>query len=116
MKLRRKIFVAVTALALTSLTLAGCTGTAVPPDAAADPDATLVVTTGQGAIPQLDPGLATFQWERVLYPLLWNGLTEVTEGDEVVPGLAENWTSNDDLTSWTFTLRDDVTFTNGRAF
>lgn len=115
MKFNPRFSGVVAACAVAGLTLTACSG-AIDPNLGAGGDGKLVVTTGQGAIPQLDPGLATFQWERVLYPLLWNGLTEVAEDDEVVPGLAESWTSNDDLTSWTFKLRDDVTFTNGREF
>ena len=34
-------------------------------------------------------------------------------GTTVVPDLAISWTSNDDLTQWTFNLRYGVTFTNG---
>jgi ABC-type transport system substrate-binding protein len=36
-------------------------------------------------------------------------------GTEVVPALAEEYESNDDLTEWTFTLREDVTFHDGTA-
>lgn len=34
------------------------------------------------------------------------------EGDGYVPSLASEWTTTDDLT-WTFTIRDDVTFSDG---
>jgi peptide/nickel transport system substrate-binding protein len=37
-------------------------------------------------------------------------------GTEVEPALAEEWESNDDLTEWTFTLREDVTFHDGSTF
>jgi peptide/nickel transport system substrate-binding protein len=36
-------------------------------------------------------------------------------GTEVVPALAEDYESNDDLTEWTFTLREGVTFHDGSA-
>ena len=36
-------------------------------------------------------------------------------GTEVVPALAEEYESNEDLTEWTFTLRDGVTFHDGTA-
>jgi ABC-type transport system substrate-binding protein len=36
-------------------------------------------------------------------------------GVEVVPALAEEYESNDDLTEWTFTLRDGVTFHDGTS-
>jgi peptide/nickel transport system substrate-binding protein len=37
-------------------------------------------------------------------------------GTEAVPSLAESWEPNDDLTVWTFHLRDGVTFHDGSAF
>lgn len=36
-------------------------------------------------------------------------------GTEVVPSLAEDYEANDDLTEWTFTLREGVTFHDGTA-
>ena len=38
-----------------------------------------------------------------------------SETQEVVPMLATSWESNEDGTTWTFTLLDDVTFHSGRA-
>ena len=35
---------------------------------------------------------------------------------QVIPGLASEWTASDDLTEWSFTLRDGVTFHNGATF
>ncbi len=37
-------------------------------------------------------------------------------GTEVVPGLAETWSSNADATEWTFNLRHGVAFQNGAGF
>jgi peptide/nickel transport system substrate-binding protein len=37
-------------------------------------------------------------------------------GTEAVPSLAESWEPNDDLTVWTFHLRDGVTFHDGSTF
>ena len=34
---------------------------------------------------------------------------------KVIPSLATEYTASDDLTEWTFTLRDGVTFSNGAA-
>jgi ABC-type transport system substrate-binding protein len=49
---------------------------------------------------------------------------QITEGllkyaigsGEIVPGLAESWEANDDLTEWTFHLREGVTFHDGSSF
>ena len=37
-------------------------------------------------------------------------------GTDVQPSLATEWTATDDLLTWTFTLRDGVTFHDGSAF
>ena len=37
-------------------------------------------------------------------------------GGNVVPALATEWSANEDLTEWTFTLRDGVTFSDGSTF
>jgi peptide/nickel transport system substrate-binding protein len=37
-------------------------------------------------------------------------------GTGVEPALATNWSANDDLSLWTFTLRDGVTFHDGTEF
>ena len=47
--------------------------------------------------------------EQILEPLL-----DYKPGSgDVVPALASEWTASDDLTEWTFTLRDGVKFHNG---
>ena len=48
---------------------------------------------------------------------MFQGLLGIEPGTaEVVPELATEWTSNEDGTEWTFTLRDDVTFHDGEPF
>ena len=50
--------------------------------------------------------------EQIVDPLL-----QYTTGETASePALAESWESNDDLTEWTFHLRDGVTFSDGSAF
>lgn len=65
----------------------------------------------------LDPAAAgvTEHSEMIAADLLYDGLTVYDPGSETVePALAE-WSANDDLTVWTFTLRDGATFTDGSA-
>ncbi|MDE2792293.1 MAG: ABC transporter substrate-binding protein [Paracoccaceae bacterium] len=43
-------------------------------------------------------------------------LTEVTASGELIGELAENWEASPDAKVWTFNLRKDVTFHNGKPF
>lgn len=46
--------------------------------------------------------------------MLYDGLTALDPvSQEVTPALAKSWESDEALTSWTFTLRDDAVFSNG---
>jgi len=51
------------------------------------------------------------------YAIGWafgNNLVELTSKKEAIPELAESWESKDDLKVWTFKLRKDVEFSNGK--
>lgn len=52
--------------------------------------------------------------EYIMNFLIFSGLTEVDGLGHVKPDLAESWKASDDLKTWTFTLRDGVTFHDGR--
>lgn len=101
------------------LVLAGCGASGNSGGGASEqdiqPGGTLKVGAAQG-IPQLNPAIRTFAWEEALFPLLWNGLSKTDESGEVVPDLAESWQASDDQRTWTFTLREGVTFNNGKPF
>ena len=75
---------------------------------------TLTVAAANG-ITQLNPAIRTFAFEEALFPLLWNGLTTTNPSGEVIPDLAESWTT-EDATVWTFNLKSGVSFSNGDAF
>jgi peptide/nickel transport system substrate-binding protein len=115
-KLNARLTPAVTILGLAAMLLAGCSASgATPSSPSTAGNGTLTVATGEGSLPQLDPGMASLQWERVLYPLLWDGLTAVNQQAKVVPALAKSWKHSADYKTWTFTLRPGVKFTNGRT-
>src|SRR5919199_1150289 len=45
---------------------------------------------------------------------LYTGLTDIDQQGNIVPGIAESWEPNRELTSWVFRLRKGVLFHNGR--
>lgn len=60
--------------------------------------------------PHLSSAYSTFQVLENVY----NQLVGLDEGLQVVPEVAESWTVSDDMLTYTFTLREGVTFHNGR--
>jgi len=66
--------------------------------------------------PNLDPtGGAAQAIDSVLYSNVFEGLTRFMADGSVVPGLAESWDITDDGLTYTFTLRDGVTFHDGTS-
>src|SRR5919197_1863950 len=45
---------------------------------------------------------------------MYTGLTDIDQQGNIVPGIAESWEPNKELTSWVFRLRKGVLFHNGR--
>jgi peptide/nickel transport system substrate-binding protein len=45
---------------------------------------------------------------------MYTGLTDIDDKGNIVPGIAESWEPNKELTSWVFRLRKGVLFHNGR--
>jgi peptide/nickel transport system substrate-binding protein len=62
----------------------------------------------------LDPVKMTIGPEYNYALAVFDGLTHIDRDMVVQPDLAESWDVSDDLTSWTFHLREGVRFHNGR--
>ncbi|WOF22354.1 ABC transporter substrate-binding protein [Microbacterium betulae] len=109
----------VMALAASTTLLAACT----PAEGDADQAATQQPQSGGDVVvgisadptcldPQQNGNAASISASRQVV----DSLTDLDpETGEVLPWLAESWTVDDDATSFTFTLRDDVTFSDGSA-
>lgn len=69
----------------------------------AEPASLDFTTTSGAAIPQ------------VLMDNIYETLVTIDEGD-IAPGLAESWEVSEDRTTYTFTLQEGVTFSNGADF
>ncbi len=99
----------------------GDTATTAAPD---DPTETTsaeageaVLIAAQGAEPdRLDPHLTSAYASFQVLENVYDTLVQPGADLSMEPALAESWEISDDNLTWTFTLRDDVVFHNGRAF
>jgi len=67
--------------------------------------------------PHLDPTAgAAAAIDEVVYANVFEGLTRIDENGAVQKDLASGWTISDDGLTYTFTLRDGVTFHDGTTF
>ena len=67
-----------------------------------------------GAPPTLDPALTQDSTSAAYIVEIFSGLVTLNQDLEVVPDIADSWELSDDDTTYTFTLRDDAEFHNGK--
>ncbi len=107
-----RLALVVTAAALALTACSGGEGVDVG-DSASGGGGTQLVAAIAAEPDQLDPhkssAYATFQVLENVYDTLVQPNADL----EMEPALAESWTTSDDQLTWTFTLRDGVTFTDG---
>ncbi|WP_191906705.1 ABC transporter substrate-binding protein [Microbacterium lushaniae] len=96
------------------VSLAGCAGgadTAATPNTDIDQD---VVFALKEDIVCVDPQQTSVTTALIVGRQLTDSLLDQNpDTGEIVPWLAESWDVSDDLTAYTFTLREDVTFSDG---
>lgn len=63
-----------------------------------------------------NPLLASIGPDHLMEQLHWDALLSVTDTSEYGPRLAESWEVSEDGKTWTFHLRDDVTWSDGEPF
>jgi peptide/nickel transport system substrate-binding protein len=63
----------------------------------------------------IDPHVHNFGGNKAFMPHLFETLTVIDATGQLAPGLAINWTLEND-TTWDFTLRPDVSFSDGTKF
>jgi peptide/nickel transport system substrate-binding protein len=111
----------VAAIAAVALSLSAC---AAGEETATEVDQTFVVGSQMSSFPSLDTGaitLAGYEGQRLIGNLIYEGLTKRDVSDPDAPAgvgaaLAESWEAAEDGLSYTFTLRDGVTFHDGTAW
>lgn len=65
---------------------------------------------------QLDPHMTTSYFSFQVLENVYDTLVEPDENLDMQPALAESWELSEDQLTWTFQLRDDVTFHDGTEF
>ena len=92
--------------------MAAASPTSAPPQPAAV-EQTLVLASGRN----LGPGNPhDYSTSMVVLDLLYEPLVRYGSNGEIVPSLAESWEISDDGLTWTFNLRQGVTFHDGTPF
>jgi peptide/nickel transport system substrate-binding protein len=69
-----------------------------------------------GPVVRLNPLLASTQAEKDIVSLIFEGLTQINQYGEAVPGLASDWVMSRDGIEYVFTLRQDVLWQDGIQF
>ncbi|GAB2485703.1 ABC transporter substrate-binding protein [Promicromonospora xylanilytica] len=112
---------AVVVTAAVALLLAACTaggGGGEPSEPAGEPVAggTLTYASGDAEPSCLDPHVGGNYPQALIATQYLESLVSLNEDGEVIPWLATEWQEGDDGLSWEFSLREDVTFTDGTPF
>lgn len=109
----RTAFVAVAAAS--ALALAGCSGGGEPTGSATPTEGGDVVFAIDTVLNSFDPNVAAAAQDARVMRQLYDSLVILDDG-EVKPWLATVWEVSEDGTTYTFTVRDDVTFHDGTVF
>lgn len=116
--LRRPIARVIAPLAIVSLALAACSSSST--NSSEDTPNTEPETGGEIVVAVaaepglLDPHAVSFTYASAIVRQVVDSLTQQDiDTGEIVPWLATDWEINDDATEYVFTLRDDVTFSDG---
>jgi peptide/nickel transport system substrate-binding protein len=100
-----------------ALLLAGCTAGGDASDDGSPVDGgTLTYATGDAEPTCLDPHVGGNYPQALVSTQYLESLVSKDGDGEIVPWLADSWEESDDGLSWTFTLRDGVSFTDGTPF
>jgi len=107
-------------LVLVSMLVVACGGgngsASITPTAAAKAPASqqiLRLELPVSDIATFDPGQATDIYSSAAVTSVFTGLVQLNDKLEVTPQMADHWTSSSDGLTWTFTLKQDLTFSDG---
>ena len=113
----RRLLAATTGIVALGLLVAGCTP-AGPNEPVGEPRSggTLTYASGDAEPSCLDPHVGGNFPQALVSAQYLESLVSRDEAGQIIPWLAESWTPSADALTWDFTLRDDVTFTDGTVF
>lgn len=117
MKRNLKKIVNLTAVLISAVLIMGTlTGCGSGGDTTAQSDGKKTVKVNISAEPDsLDPWQSTASDTEAIFHNVFEGLCLYDESGDLIPGLAESWDVSEDGTVYTFHLRQNVTFHNGKA-
>lgn len=105
------------ATAVASLVLAGCTsGGDATPSSTPVAGGTLTYASGDAEPTCLDPHVGGNYPQALVSTQYLESLVSKDQNGDIVPWLADSWQEASDGLSWTFTLKDGVTFSDGTPF
>lgn len=100
-----------------ALSVSACSGTgSEPTEAAAKGGGTITYGIAGGGLTQLDPNKVSSAALLPVMSLLYNGLTRYGPDMSTEPDLATSWKPSADHKTWTFELRENVRFHDGKEF
>ena len=113
----RRLLAATTGIVALGLLVAGCTPTdSNEPIGEPQDGGTLTYASGDAEPSCLDPHVGGNFPQALVSAQYLESLGSRDADGLIIPWLAESWTPSEDGLSWEFTLRDDVTFTDGTVF
>jgi peptide/nickel transport system substrate-binding protein len=114
--LRARRGLASVAAAGIALLVAGCTAPAAETSSTPVEGGTLTYASGDAEPTCLDPHVGGNYPQALIAGQFLDSLVSRDADGEIIPWLATEWSVSEDDLTWDFTLRDDVTFTDGTPF
>ncbi len=105
--MKKKLITMTSIILVVVLLISGCSG-------ASEEDKEKILRTNNASEPgSLDPALAQGTHESWVLDHIFEGLMKKSADGEIVGGMAEKYKLAEDELTYTFTLRDDITWSNG---
>ncbi len=98
-------------LMATVLTMSVFGAVGVHAEEAADQDAIVVMQSGEPTT--LDPCYSGSISELQMMTLIFDPIVNLNQDEEIIPWIATDWSVSEDGLAWTFTIRDDIYFSDG---